>query len=38
MTLDFSGYITKRTRDFTGREWVFDALHHWRADLKRSRG
>jgi hypothetical protein len=37
-TLDFSAYIADRTKDFTGREWVFGALQHSLADLKRSRG
>ena len=27
--LDFSEYIADRTRDFTGREWVFEKLNGW---------
>ena len=27
--LDFSAYITERTKDFTGREWVFAELDRW---------
>ena len=27
--LDFSQYIADRTRDFTGREWVFEKLNGW---------
>jgi hypothetical protein len=30
--LDFSGYIADRTRDFTGREWVFKTIDDWLAD------
>ena len=30
---DFSGYITDRTHDFVGREWVFDAIARWLDDL-----
>jgi hypothetical protein len=30
--LDFSAYITERTRDFTGREWLFKAFDDWLAD------
>ena len=30
--LDFSSYITERTQDFTGREWVFAEIDHWLAD------
>ncbi|MFL7790770.1 MAG: PQQ-binding-like beta-propeller repeat protein [Anaerolineae bacterium] len=29
--LDFSAYIAERTRDFTGREWVFAEIDRWRA-------
>jgi hypothetical protein len=29
---DFSAYITERTRDFTGREWVFAEIDCWLAD------
>ena len=27
--LDFSTYIAERTRDFTGREWVFAEIDRW---------
>lgn len=30
--LEFSGYITERTQEFTGREWVFRAIDSWLAD------
>jgi hypothetical protein len=30
--LDFSDYITDRTRDFIGREWVFDKIDAWLID------
>jgi tetratricopeptide (TPR) repeat protein len=30
--IDFSRYISDRTRDFTGREWVFQAINDWLAD------
>jgi hypothetical protein len=30
--LDFSAYIAERTRDLTGREWVFAEIDHWLAD------
>ena len=33
-TLDFSAYITERTRDFTGREWVFKTIDDWLANPK----
>lgn len=29
--LDFSAYIAERTRDFTGREWVFAEIDRWLA-------
>src|SRR4051812_2852522 len=29
--IDFSDYVTDRTRDFTGREWVFNAIDGWLA-------
>lgn len=29
---DFSAYITERTRDFTGREWVFAEIDRWLAE------
>src|ERR1700694_2795383 len=28
-SLDFSSYIAERTRDFTGRRWVFDEFDRW---------
>jgi Cdc6-like AAA superfamily ATPase len=28
----FSAYITDRTRDFVGREWVFAEIDRWLAD------
>ena len=31
-TLDFSAYIAERTKDFTGREWVFAEIDRWLAD------
>ena len=31
-SIDFTSYITERTRDFTGREWVFQAVQAWLAD------
>lgn len=31
-TLDFSAYIADRTRDFTGREWLFAEIDRWLAD------
>ena len=31
--LDFSSYIAERTRDFTGREWLFTTIDRWLADL-----
>lgn len=31
---DFSDYIADRTRDFTGREWVFAEIDRWLADDK----
>jgi len=34
-SIDFSIYIDYRTRDFTGREWVFKAIDNW---LAASRG
>jgi len=30
--IDFTSYMTERTRDFTGREWVFQAIQAWLAD------
>jgi thioredoxin-like negative regulator of GroEL len=30
--LDFTSYIIERTTNFTGREWVFQAINDWLAD------
>lgn len=30
--LDSSTYIAERTRDFTGREWIFAEIDRWLAD------
>jgi hypothetical protein len=35
--IDFSNYIADRTRNFTGREWVFRAIHEWLSDPDGSR-
>lgn len=35
--IDFSAYIADRTRNFTGREWVFRAIHDWLSDPHGSR-
>jgi hypothetical protein len=35
--IDFSDYITERTRNFTGREWVFADPSRRLADLKNAR-
>lgn len=32
MTLDFISYITEKTENFTGREWVFEKVNNWLAD------
>ena len=32
MTLDFTSYLAERTDDFTGREWLFNAVAAWYAD------
>jgi hypothetical protein len=32
--IDFSNYVTDRTENFTGREWVFEAIQNWLADTK----
>ncbi|MGD0605111.1 MAG: ATP-binding protein [Streptosporangiaceae bacterium] len=32
MTLDFTSYLAERTDEFTGREWLFDAVAEWYAD------
>ena len=29
--IDFSGYIAEKTKDFVGREWVFEAIAKWLA-------
>jgi hypothetical protein len=31
-TISFSAYIAERTQDFTGREWVFQAIDDWLGD------
>lgn len=35
--LDFSSYILARTRNFTGREWVFEAIDDWLQDSRAAR-
>ena len=35
--IDFSDYIADRTKNFTGREWVFRAIHEWLSDPDGSR-
>src|SRR5438105_3279694 len=35
--IDFMSYITERTINFTGREWVFQAINDWLADPDGSR-
>jgi tetratricopeptide (TPR) repeat protein len=35
--IDFSAYIADRTTNFTGREWVFEAIQNWLADPKGER-
>jgi hypothetical protein len=35
--LDFSAHIAERTQHFTGREWVFQAIDDWLADLSSTR-
>lgn len=30
--IDFSAYVQERTRDFTGRDWVFAEIDHWLAN------
>ncbi|MEI6064481.1 MAG: hypothetical protein WCQ26_07810, partial [Pseudanabaena sp. ELA748] len=35
--IDFSDYIADRTLNFTGREWVFRAIHEWLSDPDGSR-
>ncbi len=34
---DFSPYIEERTRNFTGRSWVFERLHTWYYDQNQPR-
>jgi hypothetical protein len=34
---DFSSYLAERTRDFTGREWVFAEIDCWLATPDASR-
>jgi WD40 repeat protein len=34
---DFSSHVAERTRDFTGRTWVFRALDDWLADATQAR-
>jgi hypothetical protein len=31
--IDFTSYVADKTREFTGREWVFTAINGWLADL-----
>ncbi len=35
--IDFTSYIAERTINFTGREWVFQAINNWLADPNGSR-
>jgi hypothetical protein len=35
--IDFTNYITERTINFTGREWVFQPVNDWLADPGGSR-
>jgi hypothetical protein len=35
--IDFSKYILERTQNFTGREWVFQAINDWLADSEAPR-
>ena len=35
--IDFTSYIAERTINFTGREWVFQAINEWLADPDGSR-
>ena len=35
--LDFSQYIAERTRNFTGRDWVFQAINNWLSKQDASR-
>ena len=34
---DFSDFIVERTKNFTGREWIFRKIDRWLADPNRSR-
>jgi ABC-type glutathione transport system ATPase component len=34
---DLTSYMAERTRNFTGREWVFKAIKNWLADIDGSR-
>jgi len=35
--IDFSDYIADRTENFTGRKWIFRAIHEWLSDPDGSR-
>src|SRR5437763_806402 len=35
--INFTNYIVESTRNFTGREWVFQAINDWLADPDNSR-
>jgi hypothetical protein len=35
--IDFSDYIANHTLNFTGQEWVFEAIQSWLADVKGER-
>ncbi|MFL5655392.1 MAG: AAA family ATPase [Ktedonobacteraceae bacterium] len=35
--IDFTSYMTDLTRDFTGREWVFQSIQAWLADSHKPR-
>src|SRR5947209_6859824 len=35
--VDFTGYIIESTHNFTGREWVFQAINDWLASPNGSR-
>jgi hypothetical protein len=37
LAIDFSNYIADCTTNFTGREWVFEAIQNWLADPKGER-
>ena len=34
---DFASFLFDRRRDFCGREWLFDEIENWRADVSRYR-